>query len=235
MGRHFYGLQETCQHGLFPDDPSSRTYDTDPLSLFLLQPRYTASCPLHIRAKSHNGAIHIHLPPSFSGLVSWRSENGVLHLSPKIKERYVALGESYKHRGVGVLTAQGESKPNEQTVGKVKAKAEKKGLRPKSSSGGKGGSSSSTTPATSRGGSPEIGVNAGPPGSLAGPSSSSVAGGGEVSEKGLGLPANAAAVAASVSGSVTRGDACELISTYGSIYLYEASEGMGLRESCVIA
>lgn len=155
-------------------------------------PRYTSSRPLAVRAKSTNGAVHVQLPPQFSGLVSWRTERGELRLSPKMRERYVSLGESYKHRGVGMIVRMGQNLPSGQTVGQAKAVAEKKGLKAKGAGGKKG--SRPTTPDAAA-------VPAG-------------------EEKELGLPAAAAATAASVSGQATRGDAVELISTYGNIRGY---------------
>lgn len=45
--------------------------------------------------------MHVHLPPTFSGMLSWVSESGTLRLSPEVQARYTAIGEAKKHRGVG--------------------------------------------------------------------------------------------------------------------------------------
>lgn len=187
-------------------------------------PRYTPSRPLHIRGKSHSGSVHIFFPPTFSGLVSWRTESGVLKLSPALRERYVNLGETFKHRGTAMLLAKGQPRPAGSTVGKVKGAVERKGLQPKSSKGG-----STSRPIT-------------PPDSSTAPSSptspTATLVDQEDSTQGpeLGLPAKAAATVVSATGAVTRGDACELITTYGSIFLYEVGEkpAGSAKESCLL-
>ncbi|CAO1618304.1 unnamed protein product [Parajaminaea phylloscopi] len=203
-------------------------------------PRYTPNRPLHVRAKTHSGAVHIHLPPTFSGLVSWRSDQGSLKLSPKIKQRYVSLGQTFKHRGVGMVLAEGQQRPSGQAVGKAKHIAEKKGLKPKSdpSVGGSGANSAATTavntPSTSRPGTPTAAGR-----SMEGYGFPVTEPTGHDTVKGeLGMPATAAATSASMGGGATRGDACELISTYGNINVYEVGERMSgtasLQESCTV-
>jgi DUF4097 and DUF4098 domain-containing protein YvlB len=59
--------------------------------------------PLHISAKSHTGNVHIHLPPTFSGLLRWTCESGQFKPSAGILERYTPVGEQKKHRGVGKI------------------------------------------------------------------------------------------------------------------------------------
>lgn len=153
-----------------------------------------------------------------------------MKLSPKIKERYVTLGETFKHRGVGMILAEGQRAPSEQAVGKARHVAEKKGLKPQSSKGSQSGSLPGSTTTTA--------VNT-PIGSRA-PSPTLADEGGEGKIKGeLGMPATAAATAASVSGAATRGDACELTSVLGNINILEVGESMSsaatLQEACIIA
>ncbi|PWN46170.1 hypothetical protein IE81DRAFT_344225 [Ceraceosorus guamensis] len=73
-------------------------------------PQYTLSTPLTIRLKSKSGDVHLFLPPSFSGMLSWSTETGKLKLSKAIQERYEELGEKHKHRGVGRLKSAGWTK-----------------------------------------------------------------------------------------------------------------------------
>lgn len=67
----------------------------------IFQPQYTCKHPLHIRAKSHNGSVHVHIPPTFSGLLRWTCASGQFKPSKAIASRYVPVGEQHKHRGVG--------------------------------------------------------------------------------------------------------------------------------------
>lgn len=255
--------------------------DTDSSSTALLsphfQPQYTPSRPLHLRAKSHSGSLHICIPPTFSGLVSWKTESGVLKLSAGIKARYTGLGESFKHRGVGIVVAQGQALPAGHVVGKAKAVVEKKGLQPKlkikgsSSRPGSAGSvgptivatappapaqrgplpsansSTSVSRETSNDGSATLVSGRSSPNHSTAPSSPShshsptrslVALVDSPNGPELGLPAHAAATSATASGTATRGDACELITTYGNIHLYEVGEKLALgtsaAESCCV-
>jgi len=77
-----------------------------------VQPQYQISAPLSIRAKSKGGDVHVHLPPTFSGMLSWVSESGTLRLSPGVQARYTPVGESKKHRGVGrIVPPEGADQP----------------------------------------------------------------------------------------------------------------------------
>lgn len=242
--------------------------ESDPnlLACLASQPRYTPSHPLHLRAKSHNGSVHIVLPPTFSGLVSWRTESGQLKLSHAIQERYINLGEAFKHRGTGMLLAKGQPKPGGHAVGQAKAVVEKKGLQPKlrksksrpttpdlktamahagaSAAGAASGNSSPnnsfrhsqhlasgrTSPSHSSG-------QASPTATTPASGAATVVEGDSPEGPGLGLPAHAAETAAKAGAAVTRGDACELITTYGNIYLYEVGEKVnaaGLSEGCCV-
>ncbi|UZJ56672.1 hypothetical protein CBS101457_005992 [Exobasidium rhododendri] len=66
-------------------------------------PLYTNPLPLYIRAKSHNGNVHIHIPPTFSGLLRWTCESGQFRASKSVMARYTTVGEQKKHRGVGKI------------------------------------------------------------------------------------------------------------------------------------
>lgn len=66
-------------------------------------PQYTCPQPLYMRAKTHNGSILVHIPPTFSGLLSWQCESGTFKLSKSVQERYTPLGDSKKHRGIGKI------------------------------------------------------------------------------------------------------------------------------------
>ncbi|PWN19961.1 hypothetical protein BCV69DRAFT_299719 [Microstroma glucosiphilum] len=231
-------------------------------------PQYTPSRPLHLRAKSHSGSLHICVPPTFSGLVSWKTESGVLKLSPGIKARYTGLGEAFKHRGVGIVVAHGQALPAGHVVGQAKAVVEKKGLQPRlmmrgsksrPGSAGSVGPQFGATPATpSRGvltsanssasvsretsndgsatlvsgrSSPNHSTAPSSPTNSHSPSRSLVSVGDTPNGPELGLPAHAAATSATASGTATRGDACELITTYGNIHLYEVGEKLALGTS----
>lgn len=210
-----------------------------------LQPQYTPSRPLHLRAKSHNGSLYIFLPPTFSGLVSWTADSGSLKLSHAIRDRYISLGENFKHRGTGMLLPRGQKKTeaHNKAAGKAKVVLEKKGLQPVGD-GNEATQGSTQTSAPSTGG-----TNTPTTGSLSGASSvadlsSSFTSATErpapttASESPeLGLPATAAATAAHASGTVTRGDACELITRNGAIHIYEVGEkgaGGSLADNCVV-
>ncbi|PWN49733.1 hypothetical protein IE53DRAFT_369515, partial [Violaceomyces palustris] len=68
-------------------------------------PSYSGSRPLHIRVKSHSGQIHLYLPPSFSGLLSWKSDSGTLKLSPTFSQRFKLLDDrTHKHRGTAKIS-----------------------------------------------------------------------------------------------------------------------------------
>ncbi|CAO1616323.1 unnamed protein product [Sympodiomycopsis kandeliae] len=202
-------------------------------------PQYTPSRPLHLRAKSHNGSLYIFLPPTFSGLVSWRADSGSLKLSHAIRQRYISLGEAHKRRGTGMLLAKGQKKPeaHSKAVGRAKDVVEKKGLQPVSENDGSNTGGTNSPTGTLSGSSSVAEMPSQPSSSkdadsTAPSSPSSSSGSGE-----LGLPATAAATAVSASGTVTRGDACELITKNGTIYLFEVGERQGsasLMESCSI-
>lgn len=66
-------------------------------------PMYTPPQPLHIRAKSHAGSVLVHIPPTFSGLLSWQCESGGFKPSADVLARYTPVGEQKKHRGVGKI------------------------------------------------------------------------------------------------------------------------------------
>lgn len=66
-------------------------------------PLYTCPLPLHIRAKSHNGNVLLHIPPTFSGLLSWQCESGGFKPSADVLARYTPVGEQKKHHGVGKI------------------------------------------------------------------------------------------------------------------------------------
>ena len=68
------------------------------------------ACPLHIRARSYGGSIYVFLPPTFSGLISWKADSGSLRLSNAIGKRYMPLGELFKHRGIGMLLPRGHKR-----------------------------------------------------------------------------------------------------------------------------
>lgn len=68
-----------------------------------MQPLYVSPLPLHISAKSHTGNVHIHIPPTFSGLLRWTCESGKFNTSEGIIARYTPVGEQKKHRGVGKI------------------------------------------------------------------------------------------------------------------------------------
>lgn len=73
------------------------------IEIVFAQPQYFNPLPLHISAKSHTGNVHIHLPPTFSGLLRWTCESGQFKPSAGILERYTPVGEQKKHRGVGKI------------------------------------------------------------------------------------------------------------------------------------
>lgn len=66
------------------------------------QPQYPCARPLRLRCKTHAGGdIHLYLPPTFSGLLSFTSEAGKLRLSPTMQARCKQMGnETHKHRGL---------------------------------------------------------------------------------------------------------------------------------------
>lgn len=66
-------------------------------------PMYTCPQPLHIRAKSQDGHVLLHIPPTFSGMLSWQCEVGGFKPSPEVMARYTPIGEQKKHRGVGKI------------------------------------------------------------------------------------------------------------------------------------
>lgn len=86
-----------------PGKPVVITGKTTMGNLKIDVPQYTCPQPLHIRAKSSNGHVHLHIPPTFSGMLSWQCEAGAGGFKPSeaIKKRYTPLGEQRKHRGVG--------------------------------------------------------------------------------------------------------------------------------------
>lgn len=150
----------------------------------------------------------------------------------------MSLGENFKHRGVGMIMAEGQQRPSGQAVRKAKHVAEKKGLKPKSPP------STTSRPTSASNSTTTTAVNSPAPSRPPSPAPGGLGGEGEgKSEVGqvkgeLGMPATAAATAASVGGAATRGDACEFISTYGNINVYEAGERMigsaGIQESCCV-
>ena len=66
-------------------------------------PHFTCPQPLHIRAKSNTGSVLVHIPPTFSGLLSWQCESGGFKPSADVLARYTPVGEQKKHRGMGKI------------------------------------------------------------------------------------------------------------------------------------
>lgn len=211
------------------------------------------ACPLHIRARSYGGSIYIFLPPTFSGLISWKADSGSLRLSNAVCKRYMALGELFKHRGIGMLLPRGHKRnpTYEQAAESATVALEQTRLhqrqrdndmyemqdlqhsyphrsQQRSRSVDSADTQGTDTPTSSLSAASSVeDLSSCDVGSLASPASSAPTSPTLVSAAGaseLNFSGAAAATAASVRGTAIRGDACELVTRTGSIHIFEVGE-----------
>ena len=63
-------------------------------------PSYAGRKPLHIKVQTHSGNATVILPHSFNGLLTWKVEAGLFHMSPGAASHAMRLDDKeYRHHG----------------------------------------------------------------------------------------------------------------------------------------
>lgn len=69
-------------------------------------PSYAGRKPLHIKVQTHSGNATVILPHSFNGLLTWKVEAGLFHMSPGAASHAMRLGDKeHRHHGMFRMVA----------------------------------------------------------------------------------------------------------------------------------